>query len=70
MICVDHRGRLIPIQKSKLTRRRAEDSTPSTARRANEVRLFFLDWYEKFQTASVWRMLLILNVGLFKHVCF
>jgi hypothetical protein len=27
----------IPIQKSKLTRRRAADSTPSTARRANEV---------------------------------
>ena len=32
---------LIPIQKSKLTRRRAADSTNSTARRDNEVRLFF-----------------------------
>ena len=32
---------LIPIQKSKLTRRRAADSTDSTARRDNEVRLFF-----------------------------
>jgi hypothetical protein len=31
----------IPIQKSKLTRRRAADSTDSTARRDNEVRLFF-----------------------------
>ena len=35
------KGRLIPIQKSKLTRRRAADSTTSTARRGNEVRLFF-----------------------------
>ena len=32
---------IIPIQKSKLTRRRAADSTDSTARRDNEVRLFF-----------------------------
>jgi hypothetical protein len=32
---------LIPIQKSKLTRRRAADSTDSKARRDNEVRLFF-----------------------------
>ena len=32
---------IIPIQKSKLTRRRAADSTTSTARRDNEVRLFF-----------------------------
>ena len=32
---------MIPIQKSKLTRRRAADSTDSTARRGNEVRLFF-----------------------------
>ena len=32
---------VIPIQKSKLTRRRAADSTDSTARRDNEVRLFF-----------------------------
>ena len=37
---------MIPIQKSKLTRRRACDSTDSTARRENEVRLFFLDWCE------------------------
>jgi hypothetical protein len=37
---------VIPIQKSKLTRRRACDSTDSTARRENEVRLFFLDWCE------------------------
>ena len=33
--------RIIPIQKNKLTRRRAADSTDSTARRDNEVRLFF-----------------------------
>ena len=32
---------VIPIQKGKLTRRRACDSTDSTARRDNEVRLFF-----------------------------
>ena len=32
---------IIPIQKSKLTRRRACDSTDGTARRDNEVRLFF-----------------------------
>ena len=32
---------LIPIRKNKITRRRAEDSTPSTARRDNAVRLFF-----------------------------
>ena len=32
---------LIPILKNKITRRRAEDSTGSTARRANAVRLFF-----------------------------
>ena len=35
------KNKLIPIQKSKLTRRRAADSTDSTARRDNEVRLFF-----------------------------
>ena len=38
---IDFEGRLIPIQKSKLTRRRAANSTDSTARRDNEVRLFF-----------------------------
>ena len=32
---------IIPIRKNKITRRRAEDSTPSTARRDNAVRLFF-----------------------------
>ena len=31
----------MPIQKSKLTRRQAADTTDSTARRDNEVRLFF-----------------------------
>ena len=35
-----------------ITRRRAADSTDSTARRDNEVRLFFLDWYERFQGAD------------------
>ena len=35
------KSKLIPVQKSKLTRRRAADSTTSTARRDNEVRLFF-----------------------------
>ena len=32
---------LYPFEKNKITRRRAEDSTPSTARRDNAVRLFF-----------------------------
>ena len=34
-------GRIIPILQNKITRRRAEDSTSSTARRANAVRLFY-----------------------------
>ena len=48
---IDFEGRLIPIQKSKLTRRRAADSTDSTARRDNEVRLFF--WIGIIQTHSL-----------------
>jgi hypothetical protein len=35
------KSKLIPNLKNKIIRRRAADSTDSTARRGNEVRLFF-----------------------------